>query len=127
MIDLMKQRLKISLLVLFFALINFNFASAALVTCTNDCTIGTLIATVRLIVNFLLSWAWLVSIVFIVWAGISMMLAGGNEERLTSAKTTLRNAILGFVVILLSFIILNSVIKLITGSGDLINAFDLIP
>jgi hypothetical protein len=112
-----------------------NFASAAIVNCgtrsnPDPCTIGDLITTLRLIVNTLLSWAWLVSIVMIVWSGFQMVMAAGNEEALSKAKASLTNAILGFVLILISFVLVNFVIGLLTGDfnpGALQDAFHLLP
>ena len=109
-----------------------NFASAiALVNCkgtvASPCDIPKLLETIRLVINFLLSWAWLISILFIVYSGIRMVLAGGNEERLSTAKTSLNHAIVGFVIILVSFILINTVIGILTGGGNIIDAFRLVP
>jgi hypothetical protein len=110
------------LAILFFA----NVSQAALVTCGghNDdgtvqpaCTIPDLIKTVLNIINFLLSWAWLVAVIFIVWAGWGMIGAGGNEEEVTKAKATLSNAIIGFFIIMASFVLVNWAVSLLTGNG----------
>src|ERR1700733_5868579 len=76
----------------------------------NPCTIGDLIGTIKYIINFLLSWAWLVAIFLIVVSGFRMIIARGDTEAISSAKTSLNNAIMGFIIILLSFIILNLVV-----------------
>jgi len=115
-------------------------ASAALVTCGGNnpevsskaCELGDLIQTLRLIVNTLLSWAWLVCILFIVYAGIRMVTSRGNDEEVSNAKTILTNAILGFLVILLSFVLVNFLVGLLTGSGGfnpgaIFDAFQLVP
>lgn len=119
-----------------------GLAQAALVNCGGNgtvggvpqapCTIGDMIGTIKLIVNFLLSWAWLISILFIVVAGIQMVMAGGNQETLTKAKTSLSHAIVGFIIILCSFVLINLVVGLLTGAGGLdpaalMNAFLLVP
>jgi len=137
----MTQKIKIIFAICLLMLVFANFSQAALVNCgsynengtrQSDCTLGSLIDTVGLIINFLLSWAWLVSILFIVVSGIRMVLSGGNEERLSSAKASLSNAIIGFILILLSFVIINLVIGLFTGGSTLgpnafLDAFRLIP
>jgi hypothetical protein len=98
----------------------------------NECTIGRLFQMVFNIINLLLSWAWLVATIMIVWAGWGMVNAGGNEEAVSEAKTTLTNAIIGFFLVLASFVLLNFIVSLITGEGTLtsqkiLEAFDLIP
>lgn len=118
-----------------------NFANAAFVNCGGydedgtkmpECDIPTLILTINVIINFLLSWAWLISLVFIVWSGIQMTFSGGNEETLTKAKASLSNAVIGFIIIMIAFVLLNFVVGLLTGTGGLDanalkNAFRLIP
>lgn len=118
----MKLKIKIFGLVFLNLVWVAGIANAqGLVNCANganNCQISDLIGTLRLIINSLLSWAGLVGILFIVVAGLRMMLAGGNEEMITQAKTTLTHAIVGFIIILTSFIILNFVIGLLTGGGS---------
>lgn len=136
----MKSKIKIIFLVFLVGLLLFaNTPSVAqafqLINCGSSspagnqtpCGIGDLLYTVRLLINFLLSVAWLVSILFIVVSGVRMILAQGNEESLTKAKASLSNAIIGFIIILTSFIILNLVVGFLTGGeSGLTNAFDLI-
>ena len=98
---------------------------------TNECTITDFLQMVLNIINFLLSWAWLVATLMIVWAGWGMVNAGGNEEEVSKAKTTLSNAIIGFFLIMVSFVLLNFVVSLVTGEGTfttqkLLEAFDII-
>ncbi len=136
----MRLKGKFLLAVVMLGLVAANFTSAALVNCGGygetgkqpPCGIGDLIGTVRLIINFLLSWAWLVSILFIVISGFRMVFSGGNEEAVTTAKTSLGYAIGGFIIIMLSFVILNLVVGFITGAGSLssdalFDAFKLVP
>ena len=136
----MKSKIQIIFLLCLTLLLFANVSHAALIQCSGNnpngsagspCTIGDLVGTVRLIINFLLSWAWLVSMLFIVISGIRMVIAQGNEEDLAVAKAGLSNAIIGFILILLSFVILNLVVGILTGGGlnpsALTNAFNLVP
>lgn len=96
------------------------------------CTLVDLILTVGRIINFLLSWAWLVAVIFIVWAGWDLISAGGNEEGITKGKTALSNAIIGFFLIMVSFVLLNFIISILTGDNtftttNLIKSFELLP
>ena len=72
-----------------------NFASAALVTCggyteagekQTACTVKDILFTIERIINFLLAWAWLVSIAFILWGAYNMVTSAGNEEAIADGK-----------------------------------------
>lgn len=136
---LMKPKIKIIFISFLLTFLLFaNLTSAALVNCGGynpdrtpqaPCTIGNLIGTIQLVINFLLSWAWLISILLIVISGFRMVFSAGNEERVSQARTSLSQAILGFIIILISFVMLNLVIGLLTGNFDfnaLKNTFDLV-
>src|SRR5690606_10141431 len=115
-----------------------NFADAAIVNCggtsnhQNDCTIRDLINTVVAITNLLLSWAWLVSMLFIIWGGWQMVNSGGNQEQIAAGKTIFSQAIIGFFIIMISFVLINVVVGILTGDGQpragaWLEAFGLIP
>ncbi len=111
----------------------FNFANAALVTCggrpnsaiPKACGIQDLIDNIFVIVNFLLGIASFVAIAYIVYGGVRMLSALGNEEQIKAAKSTITNAIVGLVIVLLAFVIITSVTSYLTGRSltDLRNNF----
>ena len=68
------------------------------------------------IVNWTLIFAAVVAIFFIMFAGIKFLRSGGQEKLIEDARNTLTYAIIGLVIILLSFFIIN-VISDITGVG----------
>ena len=51
-------------------------------------------------------------LVLILVAGFQWMTAEGNEEQLTKAKSRLKNAVIGFVVVLLAYSITTAVINI---------------
>lgn len=57
----------------------------------------------------------MILVVLCLYAGFMWMTAGGNEEKVTTAKTTLRNAVIGLILILLSYSITAFVIEAITS------------
>ena len=135
------SKLKIIFICILLALSFANFSHAQIVQCGGldnnghpqpDCTPSFIISEIKYIINFLLSWAWLISIFMIVVSGIRMVISRGNEEAISQAKTSLQYAILGFIVIMVAFVVVNFVVALLTGEGSLnpgaINdAFHLIP
>lgn len=58
----------------------------------------------------------ILSIAFIVWGGYQYITSAGNEERSQAGKKTLSNAIIGLVIVVLSYIIVTVLINLLKGS-----------
>jgi hypothetical protein len=114
---------------LLFGLTVANLASADLVNCGGPgetaCTVTDLIFLIERIINFLLAWAWLFSLFFILWASYNMIAAGGNSEALDSAKSTLSHALIGFFLIMAGYLLINFIVGLLTGdSNPRAGAFD---
>lgn len=70
--------------------------------------------TVANLIRSLLSLVGFVLVLMIMWSGMQMMLASGDEERTTAAKASLKNAVVGFLVIMTSVSITKFVIDAIT-------------
>jgi len=68
----------------------------------NDASISAIIIR---IINILLAIAGLVAVIFLIIGGFRYITAGGNEELSESGKKSIQNAIIGIVVIILSFVI----------------------
>jgi len=54
----------------------------------------------------------------IIIAGGQMVLSGGNEEALTSGKNGLTNAILGLVIVIISFLVINTLVTFLVPGGE---------
>ena len=80
-----------------------------------DCTLHSLFTLIKRIINLLLGMASLVAIVFVFLGGARMVLAAANPEEVKTAKSTLINAISGFVLVTLAYLIFNVVIQLLMG------------
>jgi len=57
----------------------------------------------------------LVSVAFIIIGGFQYITSGGNEEQAEAGKKTLTNAIIGLVVVILSYIIVVVIINALNG------------
>ncbi len=79
-------------------------------------TLNCIPAVFHNIVNWALIFAAVVAIFLIMFSGIKFLRSGGQEKLVEDARNTLTYAIIGLVVILLSFLIIN-VISDITGVG----------
>lgn len=61
-----------------------------------------------------------IAAIMIVYGGIMMMIAGGNESRFTQGKSAATAAVIGLVIALLAWLIIDTIIKVTTGgSGPL--------
>lgn len=62
------------------------------------------------IVNFFLTFLGLIAVVMIIYGGFLYVTAAGNQEKIESAKKIIMYAVVGIVVILLSFAIVNTIL-----------------
>jgi len=62
------------------------------------------------IYNFLLGMAGIVALGFLIYGGIQMLLFSVDEEKLKSGKSTVTQALIGLVVILLAYIVVNTLL-----------------
>jgi hypothetical protein len=65
----------------------------------------TLPQMVGLIINVVLSFLGIVLLVYLIWGGFKWMTSGGSEEGVKEAKTMIRNAIIGLIIIVASYAI----------------------
>ena len=68
------------------------------------------------IITVLLGLSGLIALAYIIIGGYQIATAAGSEERATSGRKTLTNAIIGLVVILLSYIIITIVVNAAFGN-----------
>jgi hypothetical protein len=70
------------------------------------------------IVNFFLTFLGLIAVVMIIYGGFLYVTAAGNQEKIESAKKIIMYAVIGIVVILLSFAIVNTILSAGTGAAS---------
>ena len=73
------------------------------------------------VINMALGLIGIIMLVLIIYAGFLWMTSGGNEEQVTRAKTMIRNAIVGVIIILMSWalttFVINALLNATTGGG----------
>lgn len=110
----------VSILV-FYSLLLTSFAPPAYAQTREECTkqsigtIGCLPYYLNNIVNGALGLAGVAAVILITLSGIRLLLSGGDVIKVEKAKKSLTYSIVGFVIILASFFLLNAV-SLITGA-----------
>ena len=94
--------------------------SSGLVQCGNPgqpaCTLCSFLELVKTLINFIMGLAFAFVGLFITWGAFTTMTAGGSEERVKEGRKILTTAIIGLVIMLSSWMILGTVIQILTGS-----------
>ncbi|MFA6588432.1 MAG: pilin [Patescibacteria group bacterium] len=67
--------------------------------------------TILNVVSFVLGLLGLIAVVMILYGGFIWLTAGGNEDKVGSAKKIISSAIIGLIIVLLAWAIVNFVIK----------------
>jgi type IV secretory pathway VirB2 component (pilin) len=80
-------------------------------------TSGTIDQNIISVINWGLFVAGTVAVLIIVVAGILYITAAGDEHRIERAKTSLKGAIIGVIIILLAAVIVNTINAAIFYSG----------
>ncbi|MGC9602859.1 MAG: pilin [Minisyncoccia bacterium] len=70
------------------------------------------------IVNDLTTFAVIATVGMVVYGAVRMMLSGGSEEMFKEAKGIITKAVIGLVIVLCSWLIINTLIHLILGRVD---------
>jgi hypothetical protein len=71
------------------------------------------------VIRIALGFAGAVAVVFVIIGGFQYMTSSGNEEQAEKGKKTLINAIIGVVVIVMSYVIINVITNLVSSpSGN---------
>lgn len=71
------------------------------------------------IISLLLLVAGAIAVLFVIVGGYQYITAAGNEEKSEKGKKTLVDAIIGVVVIVLAYVIINVIVNTVSGSGGL--------
>lgn len=75
---------------------------------------GSLGDLIQMLVNWFLIIAGAIAVIFLIYGGILYITAGGDAEKATKGRTAIVNAIIGVVIILLAFIIVQWVGNIVT-------------
>lgn len=116
--------LKVAELVVVTALIFAPLVTLALpqVECTSlnglNCQTTSINGLIRIVINWLLGIAFGVAVLFLIIGGFWYITSAGNEETAEKGKGTAINAIIGIVIIILSYVIINVVSTLVTNTNS---------
>lgn len=74
-----------------------------------DCTLCHLLELAQNVLNFAIEMAFLIVVIFIVYGGLRWIFSGGKPENITTGQKLITNAIVGIVIILSAWLIVNTV------------------
>ncbi|MEX2054135.1 MAG: hypothetical protein WD883_01140 [Candidatus Colwellbacteria bacterium] len=77
---------------------------------TGACNFDRLLDMASNIVNTLIALAFLAAAFFIIVGGFRLIISQGNPERLKAARANITSAIIGLIVVLTSWVVINSLI-----------------
>ncbi len=72
---------------------------------------------IRTVINWMLSIAFGVAVLFLIIGGFWYITSAGNEETAEKGKGTAVNALIGIVIIILSYVIVNVVARFVGQAG----------
>jgi len=102
-------------------LLFFNTATAAglVPNCSGDfCTYCDFLVLVQNVIKFLMEISISVSVIFIIYGAVMLMISSGSPEKAKKAKATITSAIFGLVIVLGSWLIINTIIAVLAGGGS---------
>lgn len=95
--------------------VDSSYCNSAFQNCNAGNSVGGLIRTV---INWLLGIAFGIAILFLIIGGFWYVVSAGNEETAEKGKNTAINAIIGIVIIILSYVVINVVANLVSSAGN---------
>ncbi len=81
------------------------------------CTEGSIAAIFRLIINWALAIAFIAAVIMLIYGGFKYITSAGNTTSAGEGKTAIVNALVGIVIIVLSYIIVQIVYRFVSGSS----------
>ncbi|MBD3330467.1 hypothetical protein GF354_02960 [Candidatus Peregrinibacteria bacterium] len=74
-------------------------------------------ALVLRIINYFLTFLGIVAVIFVIYGGVTYVTSAGNDEAVGNAKKIIMYALIGIIVILLSFVLVNAILGAGLGGG----------
>jgi len=86
--------------------------ASGLVTCSGpDCDMCSFVAMIEGLVNWLFSFLVLAAVLGLMIAGFKLVTSAGNESAWSGAKSMFTNIIIGFVIVLSAWLIVDTIMK----------------
>lgn len=73
------------------------------------------------LINSGLGFVGVIAVIIVIWAGFKWMTSGGRDDKVTDAKKTLINLVIGLVIMFTAYSVINFVIKSISNATGATN------
>ncbi len=83
-----------------------------------NCTPQSANQLIRTAINWLLGITFGIAVLFLIIGGFQVITSGGNPEGQAKGKNTIINAVIGIVIIVLSYVIVNAIASFVSQSGS---------
>src|SRR3989344_3739247 len=118
----MKKFAKISIFIFVIIVPVVSFAGG-LVPCdgtaANPCDFNAFMALINKVIKFtLFDLALPIAAIMFAWAGFLMVTAGGSTERVGKAKRIFTNVAIGFIIAVIAFLIVRTILAILGFKGD---------
>ncbi len=93
---------------------------AGLVPCGekgNECGLSDLITLGNNVIEFLIMIAALIAVILLAIGGFKLVISRGNPAAMEQAKSRIWNVFIGFVIILIAYLVVQTILTLLTGGG----------
>ncbi|HLD27083.1 MAG TPA: hypothetical protein VJB63_03960 [Patescibacteria group bacterium] len=74
--------------------------------------INTLADLINIIVLFIYPFAGILLFIYLVWGGYEYLLSGGNPEKVKGAQGKLTSAIIGFILLFVSYVLVQIIVRI---------------
>lgn len=92
--------------------------AGGLVPCSGpDCTTASVVSLANGLIEWLVTMLGVIAVIALVFAGFKMVISAGDEKAWSSAKELFQNVIIGIILILASWLIIDTLLKMLTDKG----------
>ncbi|MEX2515002.1 MAG: hypothetical protein WD335_02660 [Candidatus Paceibacterota bacterium] len=98
-----------------------------LVPCRNDCDWEAFITMINGLIEWLIMIATSVAVLLFMYAGFLYLTSAGDESKVSQAKTIFLNTAIGFAIMLMAYLLVITLVSLLTGEGWLNDNSELLP
>ena len=109
-----------------FAICHLPFARVAMANglvpeCSGEggvCTYCDFLALAQNVIKFLMEISISISVIFIIYGAVMLMISSGSPERAQRSKAIITNAVIGVAIALGAWLIINTILIALTGEGS---------
>jgi hypothetical protein len=82
------------------------------------CSEASVSSIFRLIINWALAIAFIAAVIVLIYGGFLYITSAGNADQAKKGTTAIQNALIGIVIIVLSYVIVQIVYRFVAGQGS---------